>query len=494
MSGQPGIRQLQRAMEAGDITACGLAERYLERVDAIDRAGPGLNSVLETNPDAVPIAVELDRERARGAIRGPLHGIPVILKGNIDTADRMTTTAGSLALAGSIPERDAFIVSKLRRAGAVILGKANLSEWANFRGKRSVSGWSSQGGQTLNPYDTARSPCGSSAGSAVAVAADLCAVAVGTETDGSIVCPAQTSGIVGIKPTVGLVSRTGIIPIAHSQDTAGPMARTVEDAALLLGVLAGRDPADPATDAIPLGYDTDFTSCLDLEGLHGARVGVARNFFGVHRDVDRVMAACLKALEDLGAVLIDPANIQTSTSLRELELEVLIYEFKHDLSAYLRALGADAPVRTLGEIIAFNRARAEEVMPFFGQELMEMAEARGPLTDRAYIDALEACRRLARTEGIDATLGRHRLDTIVAPTGGPAWLIDTVHGDYGISGCSSAAAVAGYPHVTVPAGYVRGLPVGLSFLGAAWTETSLIRFADAFERATSVRRPPDLRS
>ena len=342
MTDEWGIRELQRAMQAAEVTACDLVERCLERIDAVDRGEPGLRSVLEVNPDAAAIAGALDRERAAGTPSGPLHGIPILLKGNIDTVDRMATTAGSVALAGSIAKRDAFLVGRLRRAGAVILGKTNLSEWANFRGRHSVSGWSSEGGQTRNPYDPARSPCGSSSGSAVAVAADLCTVAIGTETDGSIVCPAQTCSVVGIKPTVGLVSRAGIVPIAHSQDTAGPMARTVEDAAILLGALVGRDASDPATDAAPNGYDAEFTRNLDSGGLRGARIGVARNYFGAHRAVDRLMASCLDALRDLGAVLIDPADIETAGSWRETELDVLIFEFKHDLNAYLASRGPDA--------------------------------------------------------------------------------------------------------------------------------------------------------
>ena len=491
MKGEMGIREIRRAMDDGRVTAVDLVDRCLERIGAIDRDGPRLRSVLELNPDARKIAEQLDAERAAGRIRGALHGVPILLKGNIDTADRMTTTAGSLALAGSIPSHDAFLVKQLRAAGVVILGKANLSEWANFRGKHSLSGWSSQGGQTRNPYDPARSPCGSSSGSAVAVAADLCAVAVGTETDGSIVCPSQTCGIVGIKPTVGLVSRSGMIPISHSQDTAGPMGRTVEDAALLLAAMAGRDPADPATAAIPAAYDTDYKTGLDREGLRGARIGIARNFFGEHRGIDRLMASCLETLNECGAILIDPTDVENTRSLREPELEVLIYEFKHGIAAYLESLGPEVRVRTLAAIIEFNRAHAGAVLPYFGQELFELAEAKGGLDDPAYLDALAACRRISRVEGIDAALERDRLDAIVAPTGGPAWLIDPVHGDYGIGGCSSPPAVAGYPHITVPAGFISELPIGLSFFGAAWDEARLIRFAYAFECARAARRAPE---
>ena len=492
MRAEMGIREIGRAFEAGEIDACRLVDRFLKRIETLDRGGPELRAILELNPDAREIAERLDRERVEGKRRGPLHGVPILLKGNIDTADRMTTTAGSLALAGSIPPRDAYLVTRLRKAGALILGKANLSEWANFRGKHSLSGWSSQGGQTRNPHDAARSPCGSSSGSAVAVAVDLCTIAVGTETDGSIVCPAQTCGIVGVKPTVGLVSRTGIIPISRSQDTAGPMARTVGDAALLLGVLVGRDPEDSATASIPASCDVQYTAGFDREGLEGVRIGVARNLFGGHREVERLATSCIKILIDRGAVVVDPANVEGAKRLREPELQVLIYEFKNGLNSYLASLGANAPIRTLGQLIDFNRAHADKVMPHFGQELFELAAAVGPLTDLAYREALETCRRLARTEGIDATLERHRLDAIVAPTGGPAWLIDPVHGDYGISGCSSPAAVAGYPHITVPAGFVDGLPIGLSFFGGPWEEAKLLRYAYAFEQAAAARRPPNL--
>ncbi|MBU0595981.1 amidase, partial [Candidatus Bipolaricaulota bacterium] len=378
-----GIRELQDAMGRGALTAQTLVEQLCERIDAVDRAGPKLNSVLELNPDAMEIAEALDRERCERGPRGLLHGIPVMVKANVDTADRMTTTAGSLALAGSIAPRDAFLVKRLREAGAIILAKTNLSEWANFRGKRSISGWSSQGGQTRNPHDPTRSPCGSSSGSAVAIAAGLSPVAVGTETDGSIVCPAQTCGIVGIKPTIGLVSRSGIIPIAHSQDTAGPMARSVDDAAILLSALAGRDPRDPATQA----GSADFSALPSLDDLAGVRLGIARNYFGNHRDVDRVIEACIELLADLGATIVDSADIETAGKWRDGEMEVLLYEFKHDLNAYLTALGPAAPVHSLAEIVAFNEEHADEVMPHFGQELMEMAEAKGPLSDPTYLDA-----------------------------------------------------------------------------------------------------------
>ncbi len=488
------ISEMQRKMEAGEITARALVEGYLERIEIIDRQGPKLNSVLELNPDALAIAEALDRERSQGQVRGMLHGIPIIIKENIDTADRMPTTSGSLALEGSIAPQDAFLVARLREAGAVILGKANLSEWANFRSTHSVSGWSSRGGQTRNPYALDRSPCGSSSGSAVAVSANLCAAAVGTETDGSIICPAQTNGVVGIKPTLGLVSRAGVIPIAHSQDTAGPMARTVTDAAILLGAMTGVDPRDGATAASQGKALNDYTQFLDPNGLKGARIGVARNFFDFHPAVDRLIEDCLKVLTIQGALLVDPANLDTAKQLDETEMEVLFYEFKADLNAYLAGLGPGAPVHSLEEIIAFNEKNQERVMPFFGQERMLKAQEKGPLTEVAYLKALETNHRLSRTEGIDAVLQKYQLDAIVAPAGGPAWLVDFVNGDCGEGGSSSPAAVAGYPNITVPAGHVFGLPVGISFFGAAWSEPVLLRLAYAFEQATKARRKPEFLS
>ena len=483
------IPEIQAQMQAGTLTARKLTEMYLARIDEIDQNGPTLNAVIEVNPDALSIADALDSERATSGPRGPLHGVPVMVKDNVDTADRMMTTAGSLALHGSIAPQDAFLVQKLREAGAVLLGKTNLSEWANFRSTRSSSGWSSRGGQTRNPYALDRNPCGSSSGSAVAVAANLCAVAIGTETDGSIICPSQTNGIVGIKPTLGLVSRSGIIPIAHSQDTAGPMARTVEDAAVLLGALTGVDPRDPATETSLDKAHTDYTKGLDADGLRGARIGVARNFFGFDPRVDAVMETCIQAMRDLGAEIVDPADVVVE-GLGKTEVEVLLYEFKADLNAYLAGLGPDAPVHSLAEIIAFNQAHADTVMPYFGQERMLQAQEKGPLTDAAYVEALATNHRLARAEGIDATLERHNLDAIIAPSGGPAWLTDWVNGDHHSGGSSSPAAVAGYPSITVPAGYIFGLPVGISFFASAYQEPMLIKLAYAFERATHVRQPP----
>jgi amidase len=485
------IAQLQEGMRAGRWSAAQLCERYRTRIGQLDRQGPGLRSLLDLNPDAPQIARQLDAERRGGRLRGPLHGIPVLIKDNIDTADRMTTTAGSFALEGSIPARDAFVVERLRAAGAVLLGKANLSEWANFRSTRSSSGWSARGGQCVNPYALDRSPCGSSSGTAVAVAANLCAVGVGTETDGSVTCPSAATALVGIKPTLGLVSRAGIIPIAHSQDTAGPMCRTVADAAILLGVMAGPDPRDPVT-ATARGL-ADYTRALDPGGLRGARIGVARTkLFGYSPATDRVIETALAVLRAGGAELIDPADIPHVGEYDNSEFTVLLYEFKADLEAYLATLGPRAP-RTLAALIAFNESQREREMPFFGQEIFVAAQEKGPLTDTAYLDALAQNHRLSRAEGIDAVMDQHRLDAIVAPTGNPAWPIDLVNGDHFLGSCTTPPAVAGYPHVTVPAGDVHGLPVGLSFIGRAWSEETLIKLAFAYEQATQHRRPPAFR-
>jgi len=489
------ITELQEKMAAGELSAVMLVEQYLQRIEALDSQGPKLNSIIERNPDALAIAENLDRERAAGQVRGALHGIPILLKDNINTADRMMTTSGSLALAGNIAGRDAHLVKALRQAGAVILGKTNLSEWANFRSSRSVSGWSSRGGQTRNPYALDRNPCGSSSGSGVAVAANLCAAAVGTETDGSIVCPSQTNGIVGIKPTLGLISRSGVIPIAHSQDTAGPMARTVTDAAILLGAMAtataGLDYLDPETIAISSASYSDYTQFLLSDGLRGAHIGVARNFFGFHPGVDQQMEAALEVMRQAGATLVDPANLVLPPELDANELEVLYYEFKADLNAYLRDYAQSASVHSMQDIIQFNLDHQQRVMPFFGQERMQAAQNHGPLTEDAYRKALQANQELSRERGIDALLIRHRLDAIVAPTGGPAWLIDPVQGDAtNNGGCSTPPAVAGYPHITVPAGLVQGLPVGISFFGTACSEPVLLRLAYAYELASQARRPP----
>jgi amidase len=460
----------------------------LERIQRLDKQGPALNAVIELNPDVLSIAAALDEERRTSGPRGPLHGVPIMLKDNIDTADKMTTTAGSLALAGSKPRRDAFVAEKLREAGAVILGKTNLSEWANFRSARSSSGWSSRGGQTRNPYVLDRNPWGSSSGSGVAVSANLCAAALGTETDGSITGPAAVNGVVGLKPTVGLVSRSGIIPIAHSQDTAGPMARCVTDAAILLGALTGIDPRDAAMRG-GSAVVSDYTRCLVADGLKGARIGVARNFFGFHERVDDIIEGALEAMRQEGAKMID-TELASSDAYRESEYEVLLYEFKHDLNIYLRGLGPDAPVQSLADVIAFNERNKDRVMPYFGQEHLLKAQAKGPLSEPAYREALARNHRLTRDEGIDATLKRHRLDAIVAPSNGPAFTTDVINGDHSLGGSSSPAAVAGYPNITVPTGFVYGLPIGISFFSTAFQEPTLLKLAFTFEQATKVRQAP----
>jgi len=485
------VAELAAGMKAGKWTAQSLVEKYLARIAEVNREGPALACVLEVNPDALAEAAALDAERRAKGPRGPLHGIPVLVKDNVATHDRMTTTAGSLALAGSIPPRDAFVAGRLRAAGAILLGKTNLSEWANFRSTHSSSGWSGRGGQCRNPYALDRTPSGSSSGSAAAAAASCCAVAVGSETDGSIVSPSSMCSLVGIKPTVGLLSRAGVVPISHSQDTLGPMARTVADAAVLLGAMAGVDPRDGATAASRGKAAAEYTSFLDHKGLAGARIGVARaHFFGGNPGADRVIEEALAAMKGLGAVIVDPADILTAGKFDDTELEVLLYEFKADLNRYLAELGTAAPVRTLKDLIAWNDGHRAEEMPYFGQELFEQAEKKGPLSTPAYQKALARNHRLARKEGIDATLAAHKLDAIVAPTGTPAWLIDLVNGDAPGQSSSTPAAVAGYPSVTVPAGFVRGLPVGISFLGPAWSEGRLIRYAYAFEQATRARKPP----
>src|SRR5438445_3583661 len=484
------IAGLQTGMTAGKFTAHSLARKYLDRIDEVDKHGSAINSVIELNPDALSIASELDKERKAKRPRGPLHGIPVLIKDNIDTHDRMTTTAGSLALGGSIPLQDSFVAKKLRDAGAVILGKTNLSEWANFRSSHSTSGWSGRGGQTRNPYVLDRNPCGSSSGTGAAIAANFATIGVGTETDGSVVCPSNASSLVGIKPTVGLISRAGIVPIAHSQDTAGPMCRTVSDAAILLGALTGIDSRDDATKASGGKFMVDYTKSLDANGLKGARIGVHRKGFGFNDAVDKLMNDCLDILKRRGATVIDPADIPTAGKFDDSELEVLLYEFKADLNSYLTSLGARAPVKSLKEIIDFNEQYRDREMPWFGQDIMTKAQAKGPLTEKAYRDALAKNRRLSRKEGIDFVMDKNKLDALIAPTGGPAWPTDWVNGDHFTGGYSTASAVAGYPHVTVPAGYVFGMPVGISFFGRAWSEPTLIKFAYAFEPATKARRPP----
>jgi amidase len=483
------VAQLQDAMATGRYSARRLVELYTERINAIDRSGPALRSVIELNPDALSIADALDVERKSGRLRGPLHGIPVLIKDNIDTGDRMMTTAGSLALQGTPAPRDAFIVGKLRAAGAVILGKTNLSEWANFRSTKSTSGWSARGGQVNNPYALDRNPCGSSSGTGAAVAASLAAIGVGTETDGSIVCPSGANSLVGIKPTIGLVSRRGIIPISHTQDTAGPMTRTVTDAALLLGVIAGADPEDRATASGRARID--YTTALKADGLKGARIGVARKrYFGYSPATDRLIDAAVAVMKAQGAVIVDPADIPTAARLDDCELEVLLYEFKADLNKYLASRGPSVAVHSLKDLIAFNDREREREMPFFGQEVLTTAEKKGPLTSVAYRKALATCGTRSRTLGIDAVMTKHRLDALVAPTGSPAWPTDLVNGDHFLGASSTPAAVAGYPSITVPAGFAFGLPVGVSFIGRPWSEPRLIAVAYAYEQATKHRKPP----
>jgi amidase len=484
------IAELQSGMQSGKYSARSLVKKYLDHIDDIDKSGPMLNSVIELNPDAMSIAEALDRERKEKGTRGPLHGIPILIKDNIDTADRMMTTAGSLALVGSRPAQDAFVVKKLREAGAGILGKTNLSEWANFRSSHSSSGWSARGGQTRNAYELDRNPCGSSSGSGAAAAANLCAAAVGTETDGSVVCPSSANSLVGIKPTVGLVSRSGIIPISHSQDTAGPMARTVSDAAILLSVLTGIDASDAMTKPSGGKFLRDYAQSLNKDGLRGARLGVARKYFGFNDRVDKLLNERIEDIKKLGAVIVDPADIPTSGKFDDSELEVLLYEFKADLNTYLGRLGSSSQVHSLKEVIDFNEKNRDREMPYFGQDLFIKAQAKGPLTEKKYLQALAKNHLLSRAQGIDFIMRKHRLDALVAPTGGPAWPTDWINGDHFTGGYSSASAVAGYPHITVPAGYIFGLPVGISFFGGAWSESKLIKYAYAFEQATKARQPP----
>lgn len=484
------IADLASGLNSGRWSVRGLTERYLERIEALDRRGPHLGAVIELDPDARSSAESLDRELRAGKSRGPLHGVPILLKDNIETAGRMMTTAGSLALEGNYAAQDAPVAARLRAAGVVILGKTNLSEWANFRSSRSVSGWSGRGLQTRNPYALDRNPSGSSSGSGVATAANLCAASVGTETDGSIVSPSSLNCLVGIKPTVGLLSRTGIIPISKTQDTAGPITRTVRDAALLLSAMAGVDPADAATQAAAGNIQPDYTRFLAADGLKGARIGVARKMFTNNPGVTKLIESALDAMKKAGAEIVDPADLPSHGQVGNAEFEVLCYEFKDGLNAYLGKLGPSAKIHSLAEAIAFNEKNRDREMPFFGQEEFEVCQKKGPLTDKAYLDAYAKCRKLSRDEGIDAVVAKYKLDAIVAPTSGPAWLIDYVNGDSDTGGCSSAAAVAGYPHITVPAGFVWGLPVGVSFFGPAWSEPALLKIAYAYEQLTKVRRAP----
>ncbi len=466
------VAQLQDAMRTGVRTSRSICAAYLARIAELD---PKLHSVLETNPDALAAADRLDAERKANRVRGPLHGIPVLVKDNIATVDRMMTTAGSLALAGVTPPRDAPLVARLRAAGAVILGKTNLSEWANIRSTQSSSGWSARGGQCANPYALDRNPCGSSSGTGAAIAASFAAVGIGTETDGSIVCPSSACSLVGVKPTLGLIDGAGIIPIAHSQDTAGPMARTVADAATLLGALAGRE----------------YGASLDPAGLRGARIGVARKkFFKYSPEADALVAAAIDVLRRQGAVIVDPADIPHAGEYDDSELTVLLYELKADLAAYLAAWAPSAKVKTLADVIAFNEANKASEMPYFGQELFLQAQEKGPLTDQVYRDALAKDQRLSRTEGLDVVFTQNNLDAIVAPTGSPPWPTDLVNGDHFLGASSTPAAVAGYPSVAVPVGYAFGLPVGMSFIGRANSEATLLKLAYAYEQAANPRKPP----
>ncbi|MBN8884513.1 MAG: amidase [Rudaea sp.] len=486
---EASIAQLTQQLRRGELTSHTLVQQYLDRIAALDKAGPAINAVIELNPDALAIADKVDAARKSGKVYGPLHGIPVLIKDNIDTAGKMSTSAGSLALADSIAAKDATVVARLRAAGAVILGKTNLSEWANFRSTHSTSGLSGLGGLTRNPYALDRNTCGSSSGTGAAIAANFAVVGVGTETDGSIVCPSSVNGLVGIKPTLGLVSRAGIVPIAHSQDTAGPMARTVADAATLLTVLAGSDVRDAATKDADK-HRRDYTKALDAKSLKGARIGIVRKLAGVGPEVDRVFDASIVALKAAGAVIVDPVELPNQGKYDDDESVVLQYEFKADLDAYLAALAPNVKTRSLADLIEFNKAHADREMPWFGQELLEQSQARGGLDEKVYKDALAKSKRLAGAEGIDAALAKDKLDALIAPTGGPAWVTDLVNGDHYTGGSSTPAAVAGYPAVTVPMSAVHGLPVGVTFFAGAWSEAQLIGYAYAFEQATHARKPP----
>ncbi len=484
------IDEISAGLKSGKYTIKSVAEHYISRINEFDKKGPALNSVIELNPDTLTIADSLDKELKEKGPRSPMHGIPVLIKDNIDTADGMQTTAGSLALLGSKPLKDSFLVKQLRDAGALILGKTNLSEWANMRSTHSTSGWSGRGGLTKNPYALDRNTSGSSSGSGSAVSANLCAVAIGTETDGSVVSPSSINGVVGIKPTVGLVSRAGIIPISHSQDTAGPMARTVYDAAVLLGAMTGVDAEDEATDNSKRKSFKDYTQFLDPEGLKGARVGVVRKYFGFHPAVDEIMEKTLETLKKNGAVIIDPADIDAIGKVDDSEMTVLLYELKADMKKYFDHRGPDSPAHTLEDLIEFNKKHASEEMPYFKQELFLEAEKKGPLTDKKYLDALAKNHRLTRKEGIDAVMTKYNLEALLAPTDSPAWMTDLVDGDHFLGGSSQLAAVAGYPSITVPAGFVFGLPVGVSFFGRAWSEPVLLKIAYGFEQVSKVRKQP----
>jgi amidase len=484
------IDDLQKAFQSGQYSSRSLSEKYLARVAEIDKAGPRVNAVIELNPDALQIADALDQERRSKGPRGPLHGIPVLIKDNIDTSDRMNTTAGSLALLGSRgAPNDAFVAAQLRKAGAVILGKTNLSEWANIRSSHSTSGWSGRGGLTRNPYALDRNPCGSSSGTGAAVSANLCVAGVGTETDGSVVCPSSANGLAGLKPTVGLVSRSGIVPISHSQDTAGQMARTVRDVAILLGVMAGADPQDPVTADSQGKVSPDYTKFLDPAGLKGARLGVVRKYCGFNDAVDQLMDTLVGEMKRAGAEIVDPADIPTIGKFDESELTVFYYELKADLAAYLARRG-NTSVKSLKDVVEFNERNRDREMPYFGQDIFLKSEQKGPLNTKEYLDALALNQKLSRAEGIDFIMDKFKLDALVAPTAGPAWLTDLINGDHAVGGSSSAAAVAGYPNINVTAGYLWGLPVGISFFGRAWSEPTLLKIAYSFEQLTKARQKP----
>jgi amidase len=482
------IDDLQKAFQSGRHSSHSVTEKYLARIAEIDKAGPMVNAVIELNPDALQIADALDQERKSKGPRGPLHGIPMLIKDNIDTSDRMNTTAGSLALLGSRPPADAFVAAQLRKAGAVILGKTNLSEWANIRSSHSTSGWSGRGGLTRNPYALDRNPCGSSSGTGAAVSANLCVAGVGTETDGSVVCPSSANGLAGLKPTVGLVSRSGIVPISHSQDTAGPMARTVRDVAIVLGAMAGADPQDSATADSRRKVSLDYTKFLDPAGLKGARLGIVRKYFGFNDAVDQLMDTLIGEMKRAGAEIVDPADIPTIGKFDESELTVFYYELKADLATYLARRGSS--VKSLKDVIEFNERNRGREMPYFGQDIFLKSEQKGPLSTKEYLDALALNQKLSRAEGIDFIMDKFKLDALVAPTAGPAWLTDLINGDHAAGGSSSAAAVAGYPNINVTGGYLWGLPVGVSFFGRAWSEPTLLKIAYSFEQLTKVRQKP----
>jgi amidase len=482
------ITQLQSGYKEGKFTIAGIVNVYLDRIKEIDRNGPALNSVIEINPDAGQIAAELDKELAEGKSRGPLHGIPVILKDNIDTHDKMPTTAGATALRNSFPKTDSYIAKKLREAGAVIIGKSNLSEWANFRATMSSSGWSGVGGQTKNPYVLDRNPCGSSSGSGAAVSANLCMIAIGTETNGSIVCPSNNNGIVGLKPTVGLISRSGIIPISFTQDTPGPMGRTVEDVAITLGALTGIDATDTKTLSSEGKYHNDYTKFLKKDGLTGKRIGLVKKSMGFSDKVDTLMNKTIAFLKANGAAVVD-IEFPKGEKYDDASFEVMLYEFKDGLNKYFAGLGDVAPVKTLKDLIEFNKSDTVE-LKYFNQNILELAEKKGSLEEAGYKKALAAMLKATREDGIDKVMNDNRLDAIIAPTGSPAWKTDLILGDHFVGGSSSLAAIAGYPAITVPMGFIDELPVGITFFGRAWSEPLLLEIAYSYEQGTKQRKAP----